>query len=133
MKTFRSCCPELFFGRSLLKICSKFTGELPYLSVISIKLQSSFIEIALWLGCSPLNLLHIFRTPFHKNFSVEVLLNFDICNLVFFSINRFIISPIFFKLGKLHVFHGVIKISCFRNIRICGKYDTKAMYLQCKF
>ena len=30
----------------------------------SIKLQSSFIEITLWHGCSPVNLLHIFRTPF---------------------------------------------------------------------
>ena len=26
-----------------------------------------FIEIALWHGCSPINLLHIFRTPFPKN------------------------------------------------------------------
>ena len=24
----------------------------------------NFIEIALWHGCSPVNLLHIFRTPF---------------------------------------------------------------------
>ena len=37
------------------------------LSVISIKLQISFIEITLRHGCSPLNLLHIFRTPFTKN------------------------------------------------------------------
>ena len=27
-------------------------------------MQSSFIEITLWHGCSPVNLLHIFRTPF---------------------------------------------------------------------
>ena len=33
---------------------------------ISIKLQSNIIEIALRHMCSPVNLLHIFRTPFSK-------------------------------------------------------------------
>ena len=37
--------------------------------VISIKLQSIFIETALRLGCSSVNLLHIFRTLFPKNTS----------------------------------------------------------------
>ena len=32
--------------------------------MISTKLQSNFIEIALRRGCSSVNLLHIFRTPF---------------------------------------------------------------------
>ena len=32
----------------------------------SIKLQSNFIEITLRLGCSPVNVLHIFRTPFPR-------------------------------------------------------------------
>ena len=31
------------------------------------KLQSDFIEITLQHECSPVNLLHIFRTPFSKN------------------------------------------------------------------
>ena len=35
--------------------------------MISIKLLCNFIEITLWLGWSPVNFLHIFRTPFHKN------------------------------------------------------------------
>ena len=26
-----------------------------------------FFEIRLWYGCSPVNLLHIFKTPFYKN------------------------------------------------------------------
>ena len=34
-----------------------------------IKLQGNFIEIALWHGCSPVNLLHIFRKPYSKNTS----------------------------------------------------------------
>ena len=34
-------------------ICSKFTGEHPYRSTISIKLQSNFIKIAIRHGCFP--------------------------------------------------------------------------------
>ena len=56
--------------------CSKFTGEHPSWSVISIKLQSNFIEITLRHGCSLLNLLHIFRIPFLKNTSGWLLLFF---------------------------------------------------------
>ena len=67
----------MFFGKGVLKICSKFTGEHPCRSVISIKLQSNFIEIALPYGCFPVNLLHIFRTPFHKNTSGWLLLKPD--------------------------------------------------------
>ena len=40
----------------------------------SLKLQSNFIEIALRYGCSPVNLLHIFRAPFLKNTSGGLLL-----------------------------------------------------------
>ena len=34
-----------------------------------------FIEITLWHGCSPVNLLRIFRTPFLENISGRLLLN----------------------------------------------------------
>ena len=37
--------------------------------------QSNLIEIALRHGCSPANLLHIFRTPFPKNISRGLLLS----------------------------------------------------------
>ena len=66
---YRSSHPEVFLGKGVLKICSKFTGEHPSPSVNSIKLLCNFIEITLWLRCSPVNLLHIFRTPFPKNTS----------------------------------------------------------------
>ena len=46
-------------------------------SAISIKLQSNFIEIALRHGCSPVNLLHIFRTSFPKNTCGRLLLPVD--------------------------------------------------------
>ena len=57
-----------------LKIGSKYTGEHPCRSAISIKLQSNFIEIVLLHGCSPVNLLNILRTSFPKNTSGRLLL-----------------------------------------------------------
>ena len=72
---FRSSHPEVFLREGALKICSKFTGEHPCRSVISIKLQSNFIEITFRHGCSPVNLLHIFRTPLPKNTSGWTLLS----------------------------------------------------------
>ena len=56
-------------GKGVLKICSKFTGEHPCESAISIMFLCSLTEIALQHGCSPVNLLHIFRTPFSKSTS----------------------------------------------------------------
>ena len=38
------------------------------------KAASNFIEITLRHGCSPVNLPHIFRTPFPKNTSRRLLL-----------------------------------------------------------
>ena len=43
----------MFLGKDILKICSKFIREHPSEIVISIKLQSNFIEITLRPGCSP--------------------------------------------------------------------------------
>ena len=59
--------PRGVLSKSVLKICSKFTGEDPCRSTIPIKLQVNFIEIAFRHERSPVNLLHIFRTPFPKN------------------------------------------------------------------
>ena len=53
----------MFLVKDVLKICSKFTGVHPRRSVISIKLLCNFIEITLQHGCSPVNLLHIFKIP----------------------------------------------------------------------
>ena len=65
----RSSTPEVFLGKGVLKICSKFKGEDPCQIAISTKLQSNFIEVTLRRACSPVNLLHIFRAPFLKNTS----------------------------------------------------------------
>ena len=55
----RSSPSEVFLEKYILKICSKFTGERPCGSAISVKLQSNFIEVTLRHGCSRVNLLHI--------------------------------------------------------------------------
>ena len=62
---FGSCHPEVFLGEGVLKICNKFTGEHPCRSAISIKLLCT--SVFSFHGCSLVNLLHIFRTPFPKN------------------------------------------------------------------
>ena len=76
--------PEVFLGKGVLEICSKFTGEHPCRKAISIKLQSNFVEITLRHGCSPVNLLlHIFRTPFYKSTSGWLLLWFVHQTIIF--------------------------------------------------
>ena len=67
--------PEVFLRKGVLRISSKFTGEHPCQSAILIMLQGNFIEIALRHGCSPVNLLDIFRTPFPKHSPGGLLLN----------------------------------------------------------
>ena len=73
----RSSPPEVFLRKGVLKICSKFTGEYPCRSTISITLLCNLIEIALRYGCSPENLPHIFRTPFPRNTSGWLLLYYE--------------------------------------------------------
>ena len=65
---------EVFLRKGVLKICGKFTRELPCRSVISIKLLCNFIEITLLYGFSSVIVLHIFKTPFLKNTSGRLLL-----------------------------------------------------------
>ena len=73
----------MFLRKGVLKICSKFTGEHPCPSAISIKFQSNFIEIALQHGNCPVNLLHISRIPFPRNTSGWLLLLVIIYQTVF--------------------------------------------------
>ena len=61
-------------GKGVLKMCSKFTGEHLRRSVISIKLHKQLYWNHTWHGCSPVNLLHILRTPFPMNTSGRLLL-----------------------------------------------------------
>ena len=107
---FRSSHPELFLGKGAPKIRSKFTGEHSCRSAISIKLLCNIIKIALRHGCSPVNLLHIFRTPFLKNIPewlllyimnykrnseryISLLINFNQCYTVILRDNVLCIPP----------------------------------------
>ena len=76
IQSFRSSHPNVLVRKGVLKTCGKFTREHPCRSVITIKLQSNFIEIAPRDGCSPVNLLRIFRTLFHRNTSDWLFLEF---------------------------------------------------------
>ena len=84
-KKLKSSHLEVFLRKGVLKICNKFTGQHPCRSVISIKLLCDFIEIAFRHGCSPVNLLHIFRIPFPGNTSTWLLLNFFSTELLYTS------------------------------------------------
>ena len=55
----RNSQSEVFLWKSVLKIRSKFTGENPCRSAISMKLLYNFIVITLYCN-------HVFRTPFLK-------------------------------------------------------------------
>ena len=80
--TFLSLCRssplEVFLGKGIWKIHSKLTGEHSCRTVISIKLQSNFIEITLRHECSRVNLLHISRTPFCKMTSGRLFLSITV-------------------------------------------------------
>ena len=64
---FRSSPPVVFLVKDVLKKYSKFTGEHPYRSVISIKLFYNFIEITLRHGGSPVKLQHFSEHRFQEN------------------------------------------------------------------
>ena len=74
--TSRSSRPEVSSGKVVLKISSKFAGEHPYWGFIPVNVLRKFIEITLRHGCSSVSLLHISRTPFHKNTSGGLLPDF---------------------------------------------------------
>ena len=70
---YRSSPPEVFLRKGALEICSKFAGDHPCQSVISMKLRNRN-KIAFWHMCFPANLPHIFRATFLKNTSEGMLL-----------------------------------------------------------
>ena len=72
---FRSNPLEMFLGKDVLKICSKFTREYSCGSVISMMLLYKFIDIALWHERSHVNLQYNLRIPLYKNVYRGLLLN----------------------------------------------------------
>ena len=120
LRTNRSSRPEVFLRKDVLKMCSKFTGEHPCRSAISIKLLCNFIEIALRRGCSPVGLLHIFRTTFSRNISGWLLQN-KLCN----AVKQKIESCLFFKVKEFVLY----RVHLFLKIMLHDQ-DTKPLTLQ---
>ena len=77
----------------LRKRCSENMQQIyrrtPFRSAISIKLLYNFIEIGLQHGCSPVNLLHIFRTSFPSNTLGRLLLTLETAYNFFVSWRNF--------------------------------------------
>ena len=57
-------------------------------------------EIKIWHGCSPVNLLHIFRTPFYKNTSGGLLLYLGPCQIS--AMNFFCSSSLTISVKRFH-------------------------------
>ena len=116
---------------------SKFTGEHPCRSVISLKLQSNFIEIALRHRCSPVNLLHIFRTPFPKNTSGWLQVKYSKVShpkkIYFRSYNKFGVSNVFFILFWIYETFLIFLVDCiiikWCKIVLIYKFKRKQMFL----
>ena len=128
LTTSRSSHPEVFLVKVVRKIRSKFTGERPCRSVSSIKLLYNFIEITLWYWCSSVNLLHIFRTPFSKNTSGWLPLNF--CNVSFYIISSDIYWEQLFNFWLLK--YNMEKLddlwfTCFSNEKSKVKIPSKVL------
>ena len=115
---YKSKPPELFLWRSVLKKCSKFTGEQACQSVISIKLLCNFIEIALWHWCSPA-LLHIFRTLFNKNTSGGLLSLFTVFSWFSYYSD--------YKIIAMRVLNGVWLTFCIYKIKVSGLFRKKVL------
>ena len=76
--------------------------------------NTNFIEITLRHECSPVNLLHILRTPFPKNTSRGLLLNFfsEVLLLKIFNIDRktLVLESLFNKIPGLQAFSESVKM-----------------------
>ena len=106
-KKYRSSHPEVFLVKGVLKICNKLTGDHPCRSVIPTKLQSNFIEITLRRGCTPVNLLHIFRTSFTKSTCERLLLKLSNSSFRFWRkyMTQFLHVPLIFN-RSLEIFNA---------------------------
>ena len=107
----------------VLKLWSEFIGEYQCQSVISIKLQSNFIETTLWRECSPVNWLHNFTTPFLKSTSGGLLVRNEWVTYQFSYVIRHkgacgwgAIINFVLKLRKVIEFESLCVLICFSYI-----------------
>ena len=95
----------------------------------SIKLLSKFIEIALWHGCSPVNLQHIFRTPFPKSTSEGLLykINFLVrCSHVLLFCNMYLLTQFHTEIFAFKYLYVLIKQKYLTCI-LCGRKSVHSI------
>ena len=64
----------MFLGKMFLKYAANLQENTHAEVTILIKFQNNLVEVALWHGCCRVSLLYIFRTPFPKSTSRQLLL-----------------------------------------------------------
>ena len=71
---FHYCFPTSFLSKIHKTILTTLARSSHPVVFLGGAVANKFIEITLWHGCSPVNLLHIFRTPFPRYTSWWLLL-----------------------------------------------------------
>ena len=136
LKWVNSFIQKQSFRGVLVKRCSGNMQQVyrkhPCGSVISIKFLCNFIEISLRHGCSPVNLLHIFRTSFPKDTSRGLLLFILLSNKLTTCVINYVqvILNLFFSKSKLISVLG----NLYRNILLefIISSNKSRLFVQCK-
>ena len=87
----------------------------------------NFIEITLQHGCSTVNLLHIFRTPFHENISGGLLLSFE--KPVLSPDSHNILTS--YQCFKLLITIEILKLMTFKTNCSYIQYRNRSVFLFC--
>ena len=79
LKTLLTYRSSVILKKGVLRVCCGFSGAYPCVDMISIKLQSSFVETVLLRGCPAVDLLRVCGASFLEKISggVGLLLNTD--------------------------------------------------------
>ena len=103
-----------FIYKALIFLFYSFLLSFPCLIFLSFPLLFKFIEITLWHGCSPVNLLHIFSTPFSWNTSEWLLLHFKFKKL-WSSVYRTVLVKQYISKTHCFIWYGVLFIYWCKN------------------
>ena len=84
-------------------------------------------EITLWHGCSPVNLLHIFRIPFYKNTSGGLVLYLGPCQIS--AMNFFLLFVVNYFCKKVPPRSSHLREGVLRNFaKFTGKHLCQSLF-----